>query len=254
MDLGPFAEFGAGAAPPIRDDRTSALYLSEEISEIDEGANFLNRLSEAEMATLRSAGSARNYAKGEGVFYQSDTHNGIWLIESGVVRTFYVAPSGREITLAFWTAGHFAGGPEVFGGGQHVWSADVHEDARLIFITGAKIRRLVEEMPQFAVCMINGLVAKGKCYSALVQMLGTRSVTERLAQLLIIFADTHGKQEGNRLRIERKITHDQLANIVGSTRQWVTMTLDKFQKKGIISVSRQQIIVENYDMLHDLAD
>ena len=37
--------------------------------------------------------------------------------------------------------------------------------------------------------------------------------------------------------------------IVGSTRQWVTMTLDKFQKKGIISVARQSIVIERYDLL-----
>ena len=84
--------------------------------------------------------------------------------------------------------------------------------------------------------------------------LGARSVTERLAQLLIIFADTQGRRQGNKLYIDRRITHDQLANIVGSTRQWVTMTLDKFQKKGVITVRRQQIVVENYGMLRSMID
>ena len=65
-------------------------------------------------------------------------------------------------------------------------------------------------------------------------MLGTRSVVERLTQLLVILGENHGRRDGNRLVIERKLTHDQIATIVGSTRQWVTMTLDKFQKKGII--------------------
>ncbi len=51
------------------------------------------------------------------------------------------------------------------------------------------------------------------------------------------------------LVIERKLTHDQIATVVGSTRQWVTMTLDKFQKKGIISVSRQTIVIERHDLL-----
>ncbi len=236
------------------DDRSSALFLSGGPDDLDEGASFLSRLTADNVAELRVAGTSRSYGRGEGVFFQGDTHDGIWLIESGTVRTFYVGPSGREITLAFWTPGHFVGGPEVFGGGSHIWSADVHEDAELLFLTGTRIRRLVEDMPQFAVCMINGLVAKGKCYSALVQMLGTRSVTERLAQLLIIFADTQGRRQGNRLYIDRKITHDQLANIVGSTRQWVTMTLDKFQKKGVITVRRQQIVVENYDMLRGMTE
>jgi CRP-like cAMP-binding protein len=166
-----------------------------------------------------------------------------------MVRTFYAAPSGRQITLAYWTAGHFVGGPEVFGGGQHVWSADVTQDCRLLYLSGSAIRELIASEPSFALWLIEGLVAKGKCYSALVQMLGTRSVVERLTQLLVILAEHHGRRDGNRLVIERKLTHDQIATIVGSTRQWVTMTLDKFQKKGIISVARQSIVVERYDLL-----
>ena len=80
-------------------------------------------------------------------------------------------------------------------------------------------------------------------------MLGTRSVVERLTQLLVILGENHGRREGNRLVIERKLTHDQIATIVGSTRQWVTMTLDKFQKQGIITVARQSIVIERYDLL-----
>lgn len=231
------------------DTSLSAVFLSEERTELNAGADFLQRLTRAEIQQVRAAGTPRAVAAGESLFRQGDTHAGIWLVESGTVRTFYVSPAGREITLALWTAGHFVGGPEVFGGGSHVWSADVHDNAEVLYLTGAKIRMLVETMPRFAICLIEGLVAKGKCYSALVQMLGTRSVTERLAQLLIIFADTSARREGNRLVIERKLTHDQLAAIVGATRQWVTMTLDKFQKRGLVSVSRQCIVVENYDAL-----
>lgn len=237
----------------ITDEHGSAIYLSEAFTDLDKGASFLNALTAEDVEKIRNAGSRRCFEKNSGVFFQGDNHNGIWLIESGVVRTFYAGPTGREITLALWTPGHFVGGPEIFGGGLHIWSADVEEDAELLFLSGKQIRHFIETIPAFAICIIEGLVSKGKCYSALVQMFGTRSVTERLAQLLIIFADTHGRKDGNRLHIEKRITHDQLANIVGSTRQWVTMTLDKFQKKGLISVSRQSIVIEQYDMLRSIA-
>jgi CRP-like cAMP-binding protein len=226
-----------------------ALFLAEAIDDLNQGANFLAQLSDEAWAVLRRKGTSIAITAGGSVFLQGDQHEGIWLIEDGVVRAFYAAPSGREITLAYWTAGHFVGGPEIFGGGQHVWSADVTQDCRLLYLPAAAIRGLIETQPSFALCLIEGLVAKGKCYSALAQMLGTRSVVERLAQLLVILAENHGRRDGNRLVIERKITHDQMATIVGSTRQWVTMTLDKFQKKGIISVARQSIVVERYDLL-----
>lgn len=226
-----------------------ALFLAEAIDDLNEGANFLAQLSPDVWEGLRRQGTQVTIEAGSSVFLQGDQHEGIWLIENGIVRTFYAAPSGREITLAYWTAGHFVGGPEIFGGGQHIWSADVMQTCRLLYLPAGAIRSLIKTQPSFALCLIEGLVAKGKCYSALAQMLGTRSVVERLAQLLVILAENHGRRDGNRLFIERRITHDQIATIVGSTRQWVTMTLDKFQKKGIITVARQSIVIERYDLL-----
>lgn len=238
--------------PQPKPPRATALFLSELVGELNEGANFLSRLVPAELEEVRRLGRVVTVAQGESVFLQGAPHEGIFLIESGVVRSYYTGPSGREITLAYWTPGHFVGGPEIFRGGLHIWSGEAAEDCRLLYLSAGAMRMLVERMPQFAVCLIEGLVAKSKCYSALVQMLGTRSAVERLAQLLVILGEVYGKQEANRLVVQRKVTHDQLANIVGVTRQWVTITLDRFQKKGIISVSRQALVIERPDLLLDL--
>jgi len=236
----------------VRSALPSALYLGEFIGELNEGANFLDRLSRGDRTTVRGLGRPLRFARGETVFLQGQPHDGIFLIETGVVRSYYTAPTGREITLAYWTPGHFVGGPEMFRGGLHIWSGVAVEDCTLLYLSGASIRRLVERLPQFAICLIEGLVAKSKCYSALAQMLGTRSAMERLAQLLIILGQICGKQEANRLVIERKVTHDQLATIVGATRQWITATLDRFQRKGIINVARQTIVIERPDLLFEM--
>jgi CRP-like cAMP-binding protein len=125
-----------------------------------------------------------------------------------------------------------------------MWSSVAMAPSRLAYLPGRKIRHLVETVPSVAVCIFEGLVAKGKCYSALVQMLGTRSAAERLAQLLIILAEIDGQADGARLIVNRRITHEQLAGVVGSTRQWVTSTLARFQKSRIISMERGAIIIE----------
>lgn len=233
----------------------SALYLAEFIGELNEGASFLARLSAAELRTVRALGRILRFARGATVFLQGQPHEGIFLIETGVVRSYYTGPSGREITLAYWTPGHFVGGPEIFRGGLHIWSGTAAEDCSLLYLSGAAIRHLVARLPQFAICLIEGLVAKSKCYSALVQMLGTRSATQRLAQLLVILGELYGKPENrpDRLVLRRKVTHDQLAMIVGVTRQWVTTTLDRFQQQGVLSVGRQTIVVERPDLLAKLA-
>lgn len=220
----------------------SAFYLTEMIADLKSGANFLERLSLEEVREVRRASTVLKANAGDTIFHQGDQHTGICLIETGRVRTFYAGPSGKEITLAYWTPGHFIGGPEVFGGGTHIWSAVAMEKTRMARLPGHAIRTLVRTMPTFAECLIDGLVAKGKCYSALVQMLGTRSVTERLAHVLLILAEMD-QTPGRPLTVSRRITHDQLASIVGSTRQWVTTTLARFQRAGHIGIERNAIHV-----------
>ncbi len=228
---------------------TGAIYLSEYLLELNEGAGFLSGLSPEESAKVRKMGTRTVLKKGEGLFFQGDPHTGVWVLEKGRMRTFYAAPSGREITLAYWTHGHFVGGPEVFGRGRHVWSADALEECELLFLSGMSLRSLVVDMPQVALAVIDGLVAKGKCYSALIQMLGTRSISERLEQLLLILADTHGRNEGGVVIIDRSITYEQVASIVGATRQWVTQSLDKLQKEGVLDISRKEITIYKIDQL-----
>jgi CRP-like cAMP-binding protein len=234
----------------IEEPAPSAIFLSEYLLDINEGSGFLGKLSSADQARLRALGTRCSFKKGDSIFFQGDRHTGIWVIESGRARSYYTGPSGREITLAYWSAGHFVGGPEVFGGGRHVWSGDALEHCETLFLSGASLRALVREMPDVALAVIDGLVAKGKCYSALIQMLGTRTVSERLRQFLLILADANGRQEGGRIIIERTITYEQIATVVGATRQWVTQSLDKLRAEGVLEITRGEIVICDAAPLH----
>lgn len=227
----------------------SALFLSEYLFDLNSGAGFMDSLDAREIDRVRAVGRSVKLGRGEGLFFQGDTHRGIWLVETGRVRTFYVGPSGREITLAFWTPGHFVGGPEVFGRGRHIWSADAHSQSELLFLPGEELRGIVKDCPGIALALIDGLVAKGKCYSALIQMLGTRSISERLEQLLVILADTRGEMVEDGVMIQRSITFEQLATMVGATRQWVSQSMEKLAMRGLISVTRKAIVIHSVEKL-----
>lgn len=227
----------------------SAIFLSEYILDINEGSGFLNALTPEDQKAVRRMGTRCTFSKKQSIFHQGDSHTGVWILESGRARTYYAGPTGREITLAYWTPGHFIGGPEVFGRGRHVWSADALEDCEMLFLSGMSLQRLVRDIPDVAIAVIHGLIAKGKCYSALIQMLGTRSVSERLRQFLLILADTQGRQEGSTVIIDRTITYEQIASVVGATRQWVTQSFEKLQAEGAMETSRSEIIIHKMEAL-----
>jgi CRP/FNR family cyclic AMP-dependent transcriptional regulator len=239
-----------GAAPSSA--RHSALFMSETIDELNIGAHFLDRLSAAEKARLRDATRQIVVRPGDAVFSQGEPHDGIFIIQRGQVRVYYTAPSGREITLAYWTPGHFVGGPEINGGGRHMWSGVAVDDGLVSVLPGGSLQTLLTQMPNFALALIDGLVAKGKCYSSMAQMLGTRSVIERLAQYLLNLSELYGVPDGDAIVIKHKVTHDQIAAMVGSTRQWVTSMLKRLHAKRVVSVDRSVIRIERVDLLEKL--
>lgn len=230
----------------------SALFLSEGVAALNVGAHFLDRLPDQERKRIVAAGRDLVVPQGSAVFNQGDAHDGIFIIRKGQVRVYYTAPSGREVTLAYWTPGHFVGGPEISGGGVHMWSGIAMEPCEITALPSTSLQTLLAEMPSFALALIDGLVAKGKCYSSMAQMLGTRSVIERLAQHLLNLAELHGVRDGHTVLINRRITHDQIAAMVGSTRQWVTMMLKRFQARRIVAIEGSSIRIRRVDLLETM--
>lgn len=198
---------------------------------------------------VRGYGIHADYGRGEQVFRQGDPHDGIVVIESGMVRSYYTAPSGREITLAYWQPGNFVGGPEIFGGGTHMWSAVAVRPTGVIRLPGEGLRDLARDVPDLALAIIDALVFKARCYSSLAQMLGTRSLRQRLAQVLIHLAQNYGMEEEGEVAVAAAFTHSEIANLIGATRQWVTISLNRMQKAGILHQNRGILVIRRLDLL-----
>ena len=172
--------------------------------------------------------------RGAQLFSQGTPQDGIYLIESGRIKVFYTAPSGREITLAYWHSGNFVGGPEVFKQGLHMWSGVANGQQHGAAFARRHVAPDGDDNPGLAIGIIEGLSFKGQCYSALAQMLGTRSPTERLAQLLLHLMKLYGVEERDGTLIAASFTHADLAHMTGVTRQSVTISLKRFTELGIL--------------------
>jgi CRP/FNR family transcriptional regulator, cyclic AMP receptor protein len=229
-----------------------ALMLTESPRTLGGPPSLLQFLSIEEREIVLRHGHRRVFYRGQTLFSQGSRHDGIFLIETGRIRVFYTAPSQREITLAYWLPGHFVGGPEIFGGGIHQWSGVASSNSSVVHLSGKILRQLVVEVPRLAIGLIEGLTFKGKCYSALAQMLGTRSVSERLAQLLLHLADLYGVDDDDGVLISAAFTHADLAHMVGATRQWVTISLKRLQEKDVLISSKSRIIIRRPDVLKRL--
>jgi CRP/FNR family cyclic AMP-dependent transcriptional regulator len=229
-----------------------SLLLTENQQSIGGPPSLMEKLTLREREIVLKQGRRKVLNRGQTLFNQGAKHDGIFLVESGRIRVFYSSPLGREITLAYWHVGNFVGGPEVFDTGIHQWSGVAASNSSVIQLPGKELRALVAELPNLAIGLIEGLSFKGKCYSALAQMLGTRSITQRLAHLLLHLADLYGVEDSDGVLIASAFTHADLAHMVGATRQWVTISLKRMQEKRIVISKKSQIVVCRPDLLEEM--
>lgn len=232
--------------------RNPSLYLRESATDLA-APNLLARLEPGEYQRLLGVSSILQFRAGQDVFRQGDPHHGMFVILSGEVKTYYTGPSGREITLAYWAPGNFVGGPVIFGGGQHSWSGRAMRATQVLHVRGRELRRLMTEIPNLAIGLVEALEHKGQCYSTMIHMLGTRSASERLAQMLLLMAERDGRQTRVGIAIARTLTHEELAKMVGATRQWVTTTLERLASQGMIDILRTRIVILDIDKLRRFA-
>src|SRR5262249_43000431 len=239
----------SGASTEVRHSRSSVdLELSAQTSQTlgfrsAKQPNIFARLTTAQRNRVVARGVYLHLSAGETVFAQGEKHKGIYLVEHGMVRTFYTSPAGREIALAYWQSGNIVGTPQVFSSDVNQWSGMATTKTGVLFFRSEDLLQLVERVPAFAVGLLEALEFKGKCLSALVQMLGTRSVSERLAMLLHNLAELHGIKEKDGIAIGQPFTHEVLAQMVGASRQWVTMTLDRMRNEGLIRIGKGRTVI-----------
>ena len=204
-----------------------ATVLAAEAAAAAAPPNLLTRLSEPARQAVLALGRRRDYAAGDFLFRQGDHHDGVFLIDDGLVRSCYLSEDGRELTLGFWTAGHYVGAPQMFGGGLHAWTSVAESETRCLWLPGPQLRSLAQEWPELALALIDALVHKSQCYCALLQLLATQSMRVRLARLLAMLA---AREVGSCT----KLSHGDMASMIGSTRQWVSQTLARFAEEGLI--------------------
>lgn len=230
-------------------DEAAGIMLAESDSLVRPIPGLLDSLNETDRKKLLAIGQPRTFAQDETLWQQGDLHEGIYVITEGRVRSFYAAPSGREVTLAYWVAGNFVGGPDIFGNAPHVWSSSATQRCETIFMPGPALRRLALESAPIAVALLDALAFKARCYSTMAQMLGTRSATERLERLLVFLATAYGLKGDDGTMIAASFNHADLAALIGSTRQWVTVQFARLQRRGVLRYNRGVILIRNLSAL-----
>jgi CRP/FNR family cyclic AMP-dependent transcriptional regulator len=208
-------------------------------------AGFFSVLNTESKAEFYRSSRPLKLCPGEPLFHQESEHSLTFIIQSGLIRTFYVSEVGREVTLGYWSAGDVVGGPGLFGGGQHVWSAVAYRRSEVLAISGPNLRNLAESNIKVMNWIIKVLEFKLRWLSVLFQIHGTEHVHDRLAKLLLMMGNLYGDEVDGAVVIKHRISQTDLATLVGASRQWTNKALAKLRDEGVISMDGRRILLHD---------
>ncbi|MFZ5596069.1 MAG: Crp/Fnr family transcriptional regulator [Bacillota bacterium] len=208
------------------------------------------RLTEVEKTILREAGSQVSYPRNHVIFAAGDLADRVYLIESGHVKIYRLSVDGRRVTVgSIRSPGEMMGLAETLWGGERTCFAGAINNVSMVIIRKNKFEELLSIHPALGLKVAKLLGARMRDAEAIIHEMVCWQAPGRLALMLMKIGERHGVEIKNGIRMDLQLTHEELANMVGVSRQTVTSLLNTFRMDKSIDYERRGAMLLNPDRL-----
>ena len=187
----------------------------------------------------------RRYRRRSVLFDQGDEVNGLFVVRAGVLRVGRVSSHGSEFTIAIVGAGDLAGDEAVFTADRfRTTRATCMKDALVDFVSRADLNCAMARTPKIAYNLARYLQHRHNDAVACLEDVSTRKVADRIVHVLERFVPTHGVLVGGRgMALTLRLTHAQIASLIGSTRETVTHEIGNLIRVGRLAKSAGRFVL-----------
>ncbi len=200
-------------------------------------------LSEEEFKCLEHIFQIKNYRKNQIIFLEEETGNYMYIVMAGKVKVTKSTSTGKETIIAIHQAGDFFGEMALLDGKTSPATVSAMEDCRIATIYQADFQRLIMTNEKVVRQIIQVLCSRLRQVWSQIQQLSHSSADDRIRAGLLQLSRKHGVQDARGIIIDLKITHQELAELVGTSRETVTRTLARLQRRGVLQLDQRRIIV-----------
>jgi len=208
---------------------------------------FLRDANEEVLRTLLARARIVKVQRGEVLFLRGEPCHGLHVVLDGAIRLYNSSSNGREQVIGVERSGSVIGELPLFDGGNQPYSAEAMSPSRLLFIPREHFLTVIHAHPELMQAALRALAIRIRRLLHLVEELSLHEVPERVARYLLAQA----KERGACFTLD--YTHAELAAQLGTVREVVTRTLNRFRKAGWISIQDGKITVLDRDALQALA-
>ncbi len=195
----------------------------------------------------------RTLATGETVLVEGKPCEGLYFVIQGQVRLFRGSTEGREHVLRVLGPGATFNDVAVFDDGPNSDGAIAVGPTTVGFIPKAKMTALIERHPQVAKAALKLLSSRQRALGGVIEDLALRDVTTRVARLLLGCVGQHEHIVEQAPNACARITHQEIASMVGSVREVVQRALKDLERDGAIELERTRICIRDQAKLEQWA-
>jgi CRP/FNR family transcriptional regulator, cyclic AMP receptor protein len=201
---------------------------------------LFSTLTDDEFSQLAHIFVARAYRKNQVIFLEEETGNYMYLVLSGKVKVAKAGASGKETILAIHRTGDFFGEMALLDGKTAPATVSAMEDSKIMSISGADFHKYLLHNQKVMLQIIQVLCARLRQVWQ-TQSLSSSTADARIRMGVYQLAKRHGIRDAHGTIIDLKITHQELAEMVGTSRETVTRALTKLREQRIIEIDQRRI-------------
>jgi CRP/FNR family transcriptional regulator len=207
-------------------------------------------LPEAQREKLAWIASSQALDRGALIFSDGDDASGFYVVLSGRIKIYKLAPDGKEQILHLFGPGEPFGEVPVFTGERFPAHAEAMEKSSILYFPRAAFIELVRQEPSLALNMLAVLSKRLRLFTHLIESLSLKEVPGRLAAYLLYLSDRSDDPAALRLDIPK----GQLASLLGTIPETLSRILGRMAGQGIVEVEGRAIRLLDRSALEELAE
>ena len=174
-------------------------------------------------------------------------------VAKGAVRVSSVSLSGKQITLTYVEPGTWFGDISLFDGLPRTHDANVHGETTLLVVRRADFKELLAQHTELYEALLRLNCRRLRLMFDAVEDLNTRPLASRLAKQILLLARSYGIPQGEEIRIGLQLAQEDLAQLLGASRQRVNQELKGFERDGAVRIEPTRLVVLSKDKLLAIA-
>lgn len=210
---------------------------------------IFQELSPQEEAEIQGLMVTKRFKRGRIIFYEGDPGEAVYFVKAGKVKVYKSDEEGREYILKILGQGEVFAETVLLEGGPYPATAETVEDSTLGIINNRDLERLLMENCQIAIKMLTIVSQRLRDAQEQVRNLAFKDTYDRTSCMLHRMSLDHGIKTPRGIEVNLSLTRQEMASLVGTSRETVTRILSDMKREGIIDLDRQTIVVLNENRL-----